>query len=55
MTQAAVRGRRDLSEKLFEGGTAGIEVPEKYLTGLTRVLYGEVPEAVIQKINWHSA
>jgi hypothetical protein len=30
-------------EKLFESRTAGIEKPEKRLSSLARVLYGEAP------------
>ena len=31
------------------------KIPQKYLAGLARVLYGEVPEALIKKLSWRIA
>src|SRR5215831_17677828 len=41
--QPAISRRRDVVVKLFERRTAGIENPEKRLSSLARVLYGEAP------------
>src|SRR5262249_18490650 len=54
--QPAISRRRDAAKKLFERRTARIEEPEKRLSGLARVLYGEAPKLLMQKLSWrHTA
>ena len=48
--QPAISRRRDVAEKLFERRTAGIEKAEKRLSSLARVLYGEAPKPLVQKL-----
>src|SRR5262252_8868241 len=49
--QPAISRRRDLAKKLFESRTAGIKKLKKRLSSLARVLYGEAPKPLAQKLS----
>src|SRR5215831_10531246 len=48
--QPAISRRRDVSEKLFESRTAGIEKQEKCLSSLAWILHGEAPKPLVKKL-----
>src|SRR5215469_3430397 len=49
--QPTISRRRDVAEELIESRPAGIEKPEKHLSCLAWVLYGEAPKPLVQKLS----